>query len=136
MESNDVYQAESLKSPAVFVRDFERHLHSDGFVINNRENMNMAQSFASHEVTVGKGFDLYMIQVCKPVKAAQSLEKNPERAVLMPKFVMVFTKDGTTRIRFLQYNAADIGAIVDDAVFPASLAESYRNIINSIEQAL
>ncbi len=33
----------------------------------------------------------------KPTKADKSLAANPERAILMPKFVMVFSKVGKRR---------------------------------------
>ena len=45
----------------------------------------------------------HMIQICKPEKAAKSLAANPERAVLMPKFVMAFSNGGTTQLPVLQH---------------------------------
>jgi len=76
-----------------------------------------------------------MIQICKPEKASRSLSKNPERAVLMPKFVMTFSGSGSTQIRFLHYRPEIVRHLIDDAEFPESLAESFAEIIEVIEEA-
>ncbi|KAF0187463.1 MAG: hypothetical protein FD168_2586 [Desulfobulbaceae bacterium] len=77
-----------------------------------------------------------MMQVCKPTKADKSLTVNPERAILMPKFVMVFSKDGKTQIRYMSYHADDIAEMVpDDPKFPASLAETVIKIRSMIDEA-
>ena len=46
-------------------------------VINNQSAMEMSKAFAAHGVKVSDGFDPHMIQLCKPQKAASSLEANP-----------------------------------------------------------
>ena len=97
--------------------------------------MDMARSFGSHGVEVADSFDLHMIQLCKPEKAAKSLHANPERAILMPKFIMTFTKNKTTQIRFLRFSEDNIKSVIDDQMFPASLAETYDKIIEMIEEA-
>jgi uncharacterized protein (DUF302 family) len=97
--------------------------------------MEMSHVFGHHGVDVAEGFDLHMIQICKPEKAAKSLGKNPERSVLMPKFIMTFSHNGRTQIRFLHYSEETVVALVDDDEFPASLAESFRQIITLIEAA-
>lgn len=53
----------------------------------------------------------------------------------MPKFIMTFTKNDKTQIRFLRYSEDNIRSIVDDDDFPASLAETYSKIISMIEEA-
>ncbi len=64
-----------------------------------------------------------------------SMNANPERSILMPKFVMVFSRDGKTQIRFFYYSAETIRAMVDDDVFPGSLAQTYEKIISMIDEA-
>ncbi len=135
MNREDLFVAETEKSPAQFASDFARVLDRHGFVINNRESMDMGRTFRVHGAEVADGFDLHMIQVCKPEKAAKSLGANPERAVLMPKFVMAFSRGGKTQLRFLSYNESDIAAVVDDRVFPGSLAESFQKIREMIAEA-
>jgi len=77
-----------------------------------------------------------MMQVCKPTKADKSLTANPERAILMPKFVMVFTKEGKTQIRYMSYSAADIAEMVPvDPQFPESLAETFAKVRSMIDEA-
>lgn len=135
MNRDNLYATESTKNNSQFVQDLARIVTRHGFVVHNESSMEMGHSFGRHGVDVGKDFDLHMIQICKPEKAAKSLQLNPERAVLMPKFIMTFTEGDKTQIRFLQYSEDNIRSIVDDDAFPASLAETYTKIISMIEEA-
>ena len=131
-----VYAAESSKSVPQFVADFARIVEANEFVINNGATMNMKETFGAHGGVVPEEFDLHMIQVCKPTKADKSLTANPERAILMPKFVHVFTKDNRTQIRYLSYTPEQIGDLVkNDAAFPESLAQTFSKIRSMIDQA-
>lgn len=96
----------------------------------------MAQTFAKHGAEVVDNFDLHMIQICKPQKAAKSLSKNLERSVLMPKFVMTFSSEDMTQVRFMYYSRETVSRLVDDEEFPESVTASYAEIISLIEEAL
>jgi uncharacterized protein (DUF302 family) len=135
MKRDNLFATETGKSNMQFVKDLGSVVKKYGFIIHNEEKMAMAHSFGEHGAEVAEGFDLHMIQICKPEKAAKSLSANPERAVLMPKFIMTFTQNGKTQIRFLSYSGDNIRAVVDDEQFPASLAETYKKIIEMIEEA-
>lgn len=135
MDRNDLYATESSKTPAQFAKDFEAVCNTYDFIVNNRDTMDMGKTFTAHGGEVGADFDLHMIQVCKPAKASKSLSANPERSILMPKFVMAFSKEGKTQIRYLSYGEADIRAVVDDDVFPGSLAETFAKIRAMIDEA-
>ncbi|MFA5514672.1 MAG: DUF302 domain-containing protein [Desulfuromonadales bacterium] len=131
----EVYRAETAKPVEQFVADLASAAARRGFYIHNESKMDMARTFGRHGVGVAEGFDLHMIQVCNPQRAAKSLSKNPERAVLMPKFIVIFSRNGRTRIRFLHYSRKLVAALVDDGEFPDSLAESFADIISMIEEA-
>ena len=134
--SDDLYVVDSEKSVAQFVRDFSAIAERNTFVVNNADTMNMKETFRRHGGEVPEEFDLHMMQICKPTKADKSLTFNPERSVLMPKFVMVFSQDGKTQIRYLSYSAADIAEIVpDDPAFPDSLAQTFAAIRAMIDEA-
>lgn len=134
--NDDLYSVESDKSVAQFVSDFSEIARANEFVINNADTMDMKKTFRAHGGTVPEEFDLHMVQVCKPTKADKSLTFNPERSVLMPKFVMVFSQGGKTQVRYLSYSAADIAEIVpDDAEFPGSLAQTFAKIRSMIDEA-
>ncbi|MCB2180594.1 MAG: DUF302 domain-containing protein [Desulfobulbaceae bacterium] len=135
MQKNQVYATETSKSTSEFAASFGEVTKKYGFVIHNESSMDMAYSFGKHGAEVAEGFDLHMIQICKPEKAAKSLSANPERAILMPKFIMTFTQNGKTQIRFLSFSEENIKAVVDDDVFPASLAETYKKIHEMIDEA-
>jgi hypothetical protein len=51
----------------------------------------------------------------------------------MPKFIMTFTREGKTHIRFLRYNRPMIEALVGDPAFADSLEESFVAITKIIE---
>ena len=132
----DLYLKESGKSVDQFVADFAAIVKANDFVVNNLDTMDMKKTFRAHGGQVPDEFDLHMIQVCKPTKADKSLSGNPERAVLMPKFVHVFSHDGKTQIRFLSYSAEDTAALVPgDEQFPESLAQTFTKIRSMIDEA-
>jgi len=135
MNRDNLFATETTKTNRQFVEDLGKVVKKNGFIIHNESTMEMAQSFGKHGAEVADGFDLHMIQICKPGKAAKSLSANPERAVLMPKFIMTFTQNGKTQVRFLSYSADNIRAVVDDEQFPASLAETYQKIVGMIKEA-
>lgn len=133
--NEDLYVTESEKSVKQFVADFAAKAAENVFVVNNADTMDMKTTFREHGGTVPDEFDLHMMQVCKPTKADASLTANPERAILMPKFVMVFSKDGKTQVRYLSYSADDIAALVpDDPKFPESLAQTFAKIRSMIDE--
>ena len=130
-----IYHSQTPKPIDRFVDDLDRAARTRGFVIHNKETMEMAHTFGRHGAHVAEDFDLHMIKICKPDKASKSLGSNPERAVLMPKFVMTFTDRGATQIRFLHYRPETVRGLIDDAEFPESLAASFTEIIDVIEEA-
>ena len=131
-----IYRIETPKSVQEYVRGFSHLVKANGFIINNEETMNMKETFRAHGRAIPDDFDLQMIQICKPDKADKSLTTNPERAVLMPKFVHVFTKDHRTQVRFLGFPQELIAALVpEDAAFPTSLEETFKTIRFMIDEA-
>ena len=135
MKKDDVFMTETTKGNSDFVKDLEVIAQKNGFIFHNEAKMEMAHTFGAHGVDVAEDFDLHMIQLCKPEKAAKSLSANPERAILMPKFIMTYTVDGMTQIRFLRFSEENIRNVVDDDQFPASLTETYQKIVAMIEEA-
>ena len=133
--SDDLYCVESEKSVTQFVADFAEMVKKNAFVVNNYDTMDMKKTFREHGGTVPDEFDLHMMQVCKPTKADSSLTMNPERAIFMPKFVMVFSKDGKTQVRYLSYPAGDIAAFVlDDPKFSESVGQTFVKIRSMIDE--
>jgi uncharacterized protein (DUF302 family) len=135
MEWAELYRAETTKPLSEFVASLAVAGRKRGFSIHNEERMEMASTFGRHGVEVGTGFDLHMIQFCKPDRAALSLDKNPERAALMPKFITTFTRNGKTQIRLLRYRKAMVETLLQDHEFAVSLEESYTAIMAMIEEA-
>ncbi|KPK23312.1 MAG: hypothetical protein AMJ61_15945 [Desulfobacterales bacterium SG8_35_2] len=136
MQQDDLFSTETTKSNTHFVKDLGKVAEKYGFIIHNEDKMAMANTFGSHGVEVAEGFDLHMIQLCKPEKAAKSLAANPERAILMPKFIITFTKNNKTQIRFLRFSEDNIRNVVNDDKFPGSLAETYIAIEKMISEAM
>ncbi len=130
-----IYRSETDKPVDRFVRDLAEIARSRGFLIHNEDKMEMAHVFGHHGAEVAADFDLHMIQICKPDKAARSLGKNPERSVLMPKFIMTFSSNGRTQIRFVHFSPETVSALVDDSDFPGSLVETFAQITAIVEEA-
>ncbi|PLY02263.1 MAG: DUF302 domain-containing protein [Desulfuromonas sp.] len=126
-----VFQRSSRKPLPQFIHDFTSAAERQGFVIHNRDKMNLADTFSAHGVDVATDFDVHMVQLCKPAKAAASLSHNPERAPLMPKFVVAFTRNDETQIRYFGLDEQLVRELVDDPEFPASLCET-QNVIRSL----
>ncbi|MGE3550606.1 MAG: DUF302 domain-containing protein [Geobacter sp.] len=131
-----LYRAETEKAVWQFVADLKENGLQHGLLIHNEDHMEMANTFGSHGVQVADGFDLHMIQVCKPEKAAGSLQKNPERAALMPKFITAFSAAGRTQVRFLRLNREIIEELVQDAEFAVSVGATYDEIERVIQASL
>jgi len=129
------YRSITDKPVERFVKDLFLEAQKRGFRIHNEDKMEMVHTFGLHGVEVAEGFDLHMIQICKPKKAAASLEKNPERAVFIPKFIMTFSRDNCTQIRFQHYSRETVEALIDDKEFPDSLLKSSQEVIAMIEAA-
>lgn len=136
MQWAELFQRETETPILQFIENLKNALEKLGFIIHNEISMDMAHDFALHGVTVAQGFDLHMIQICKPEKAALSLQSNPERAILMPKLVMAFSREGMTQVRFLVYNRPMIETLVGDSAFADSLVENYVTIKAMIDEAL
>jgi uncharacterized protein (DUF302 family) len=134
--NDDLYMTQSEKSVSQFVADFSVIVKKNEFVVNNSDTMDMKTTFREHGGEVPDDFDLHMMQVCKPTKADKSLTMNPERAILMPKFVMVFSKDNQTQIRYLSYSLADIKELVaNDSKFPENVSQTFVKIRSMIDEA-
>ena len=137
MTQAQIYQATTPKPLADYVAALDGAATRRGFSIHNRSNMAMTDTYRLHNLPMPADFDLHMIQVCKPEKSSQSFQANLERAPLMPKFIMVFSKDGATQVRFLSYDKELIAALIPgDPQFPESLAQTYAVIREMIDEAL
>lgn len=134
--NKNLYSTESEKSVVQFVEDFAEVVKNNQFVINNEASMDMRATFREHGGEVPADFDLHMMHVCKPTKADKSLTVNPERAILMPKFVHVFSRDARTQIRYMHYLPEHISSMVpEDPQFPESLAQTFNKICAMIDEA-
>jgi len=127
---------ETDKSVEEVIAALQQVSNGTGFLIHNEDKMKMANTFGSHGVEVAEGFDLHMVQICNPDKAAPSLQKNHERAALIPKFVTIFSQDGKTQVRLLRLEPPLIEALIQDKDFAASSAKNYDAIIGLVDRAL
>jgi len=135
MDQTSIYTITTDKPLPLFIDALDRIMSHLGFIIHNRETADMAAAFGRHDLRVPPEFDLQMIQICKPAKAALSLGKNPRRAALMPRFITAFSEEGGTVVQFLMHGRNEVSRLLDDPEFPDSLTETYRTIITMIEAA-
>lgn len=131
-----VYSAESNKNVEQFVADFIQNVEKKGFTVHNESKMAMRDIFSAHEQEVHEDFDLHMVQICKPERAAKSLTVNLERAVLMPKFVMAFTLNGKTQVRMLKYGQDFVTDLIGDVPFSVSMQETFNALGGVIDASV
>jgi hypothetical protein len=131
-----VFHGQTEKSVAAFISDLSRSMTMHGFMIHNEDRMEMVHHFGHHGVQLAADFDLHMVQVCAPKRSAQSLQTNLERAVLLPKFIVVFSKDGKTQVRMLRFGQELMSELVDDEDFPSQNAEMCDDLMAAIKTAL
>lgn len=131
-----VFHAETDKTVTAFIKDLSRSMTMHEFIIHNEDRMEMVHHFGHHGVQLAEDFDLHMVQVCAPKKSAQSLQVNLERAVLLPKFIVVFSRQGKTQVRMLRLGQELISKLVDDADFPDLNAAMCDDLLNAIKTAL
>lgn len=134
--SADVFHAETDKSIVDFIQELGKTMAMQGFMIHNDDKMEMVHHFGHHGVELAEGFDLRMVQICAPKKSARSLMENLERAVLLPKFIVVFSKNNKTQVRMLHIYRDLVAELVDDAEFPAMHEAVCESLIAAIEEAL
>ena len=134
--ASGVFRAETGKSISAFIKALGKTMALRGFIIHNEDKTEMVYHFGHHGVELAEGFDLNMVQVCSPRQSAQVLKENLERAVLLPKFIVVFTKDGKTQVRMLLLGRELVAELVDDAKFPELDEAEYNNLRLAIEETL
>ena len=135
--SENLHAVESNRSVREFVEKFTAIAMANDFVVNNMGTMDMKKTFREHGGEVPDHFDLHMIQVCKPTKADKSLTFNPERAIMMPKFVHVFSRDHRTQVRYMSYSDACVADFVPgDPKFPESVGQTFSKIRAMIDEAV
>lgn len=131
-----IYRTVSDKHVDRFVNDFTRTVAARGFVVHNQRTMAMKETFNEHGQEMPDAFDLHMIQLCKPEKAAESLRTNLERAALMPKFVVAFSAAGKTQVRMLKYGPELVGDLLGDGEFALSMQKTYDSLVDMIEASV
>ena len=135
--SENLHAVESKRSVKEFVDKFTSIARANDFVVNNLGTMDMKQTFREHGGEVPDHFDLHMIQVCKPTKADKSLVSNPERCIMMPKFVHVFSRENRTQVRYMSYSHECVADFVpDDPKFPQSIGRTFSKIQAMINEAV
>lgn len=98
--------------------------------------MEMVRHFGYHGVDLAGDADLHMVQVCAPKRSALSIQANIERAVLLPRFIVVFRAGDKTQVRLLRLGQELIGEIVDDAEYADIHQGISDDLRKAIEQAL
>lgn len=134
--STDIYQACTDKTIPEFIKDLGRSMTMSGFIIHNEDRMEMARHFGFHGVEVAEDFDLHMVQVCAPKRSAQALKGSHERAVLMPRFIVVFGRDGETQVRLLRLGEELVRSLIDDEEFVQLNVAVCNDLRAAIEEAL
>lgn len=136
MAIGEIVSYETDKKLTDFIVDLEASLNKRGFIIHNKDHMALMDTYNASNIEMPEGFDLHMLQLCKPEKSSETLKANIERVALLPKFINVFTKNGKTQVRMLRYDQQAASMLLEDEKFGASMNEAFGSIIQFIEEAL
>ena len=136
MALGNIVSYETEKPVSQFVVDLEKSMNKRGFVIHNKDHMLLKETYDAHQIEMPEGFDLHMLQLCKPEKSSEMLKKNPERVSFLPKFINVWSGNGRTQVRMLQYDRKGVSALLNDEEFGKAIEESFSSITGFIEEAL
>lgn len=136
IHKTDVFKAQTEKPLADFIKDLGRSMTMYGFIIHNEEKMEMVRHFGYHGVDLAGTSNLHMVQVCAPKRSALSIQTNIERAVLLPRFIVVFRKGNQTQVRLLRLGQELIADLIDDEDYVDVHEEISEDLRNAIEQAL
>lgn len=136
MALGNIISYETEKPVPVFVLDLEKALNKRGFIIHNKDHMILKKTYDEHNIRMPEGFDLHMLQLCKPEKSSHILKGDIERVSLLPKFVHVFSKNKKTQVRMLKYQMEDVASLMNDRTFGKAVDESFSSIMGFIEEAL
>jgi uncharacterized protein (DUF302 family) len=136
MALGNILSYETEKPIAKFVADLEKSMNKRGFIIHNKNHMALKETYDTHEIDMPEGFDLHMLQLCKPEKSSEMLKKNLERVSFLPKFINVWTGDEKTQVRMLQYDGQEVAHLLNDEKYGNAMAKSFASIAGFIEEAL
>ncbi len=136
MALGNIISYETEKPVLEFIVDLEKSMNKRGFIIHNKDHMALKDTYDAHHIEMPEGFDLHMLQLCKPEKSSEMLKNNLERVSFLPKFINVWTGNGKTQIRMLQYDGQEVAALLDDEKYGRAIKESFSSIAGFIEEAL
>ncbi len=101
-----------------------------------KDKMEMARPFGHHGVDLSTDFDLHMVQVCALEQSAHSIPANLERAVLLLRFIVVFSRDDVTQVRMLRLGQKLVQELIDDDEFVSLNVAICDDLRCAIEKAL
>jgi len=133
-KERNFFSATSKKSIQEFIESVKENALRFHFGV--RQVFDMKEMHKNQGVDVDDDFQMYQVIVCNFGRSYKSIRKNVERAavLLQPKQIIVFVKEGMTRINYLPFTKEFIAqALPGDDEFHGGLFESCQRIIELIE---
>ncbi len=136
MNTNKIHQFETFKEITKIIQDVEVAINEKGILFDKDCCLDMKKIYQEYNIDLPQGFDVRMMRICNPQRSSQALFKNPERAMLTPRFLTFFKKEDKTQIRFLDLGTETITALLDDPEFSKAYSQFNHTIVEIVKKCL
>jgi len=132
MENTYLFRAESSKSVQDFIESLKGNASKFDYYV--RYVFDKRQEYEQRGISVDDHFNAYQVMVCS--FNYKGLQKNIERlaVLLLPKQIVVYSKEGVTTILYLPFSEEFIREILpEDEEFAVNQTKACQRIIKLIE---
>jgi len=132
MENSYLFRANSSKSVQDFIESLKENASKFDYYV--RYVFNKRQEYEQRGISVDDHFNAYQVMLCS--FNYKGLQKNIERlaVLLLPKQVVVYSKEGVTTILYLPFSEEFIREVLpEDEQFAVNQSKACQRIIKLIE---
>ena len=132
MENTYLFRANSSKSVQGFIESLKENASKFDYYV--RYVFNKRQEYEQRGISVDDHFNAYQVMLCS--FNYKGLQKNIERlaVLLLPKQVVVYSKEGVTTILYLPFSEEFIREVMpEDEQFAVNQSKACQRIIKLIE---
>jgi len=132
-----LFSTESDKPIETVIENLKKNAPEYGFKV--RHVLNLGEEYRANGAEVDDGFQIYQVIVCSFKRSYQAVKANNARAavLLLPKQMVVYTKNGKTVVNYLPLPEDFIVRVLPgDKDFPERLAKACEKITRLIKNSV
>ncbi len=123
MMGDIIYKVETQKDFDTAHRSLLKSIENNGFHVTHIHNIK--EAFHKAELKYEDGFEYQLVQFCNAKKAQKSLSMSTDVGVMMPKTIIIFTKDKKTYFQFMKMKPFMVSLMFPDI----NLAPMSKNVM-------